>query len=94
MYPSCSPKQLIVWENLQHDDTTMESPEQYEVQMQGTTETYVVIPKLHAGEAVQTQYEPDHSMMQLDNGLVSRNRKSKPHAPYTLYKEVSKCQII
>ena len=68
--PQENPKHIIVWKDPQHNCQEMNTLGVHEIKQQGT---YILIPSLHVGGAIQQEFGPTRGIVQLDNGLVIRH---------------------
>ena len=68
--PQENPKHIIVWKDPQGSRQEMNTLGVHEIKQQGT---YILIPSLHVGGAVQQEFRPTRGIVQLDNGLVIKH---------------------
>ena len=69
--PQENPKHIIVCRDLQHNRQEMNTLGVHKIKQQGT---YILIPSLHVGGAIQEELVPTRGIVQLDNGLVIRHQ--------------------
>ena len=65
-----TPSHIIVWRDPHHKRQEMNTLGIHKMQQQ---ESYILIPSLHVGEAIQKKFGPTSRILQLDNGLVIRH---------------------
>ena len=69
--PQENPKHIIVCRDLQHNRQEMNTLGVHKIKQEGT---YILIPSLHVGGAIQEEFVPTRGIVQLDNGLVIRHQ--------------------
>ena len=65
--PKENPNHVIVWIDPRHKRHEMNTLGIHEIKQQGS---YILIPLLHVGGAIQEEFGPARGIFQLDNGLV------------------------
>ena len=65
--PQEPPKHIILWKDPQHHRQEMNILGVHKIKQQGT---YILIPTLHVGGAIQQEFRLTRGIVQLDNGLV------------------------